>query len=188
MSKQIASSDKNCYNHLRVKLYEATFFRRQNLCQMAIHVISQNSGNPFTKSSICHGHWKLLHFSPISTICIENNNSNPTIKKNTQTIGHRIETKGNGDRSDRWKFKVEWQKTTTMSGGKKEHEKFQRNGQKQYEQQKWKKKIFILKREEKKRIKNCTRLQTLSVLVPEIHTCIIKMKPRFCMCFGPKTW
>lgn len=64
-----------------------------------------------------------------STICIENNSHQTTIRmdkktiKKAQTIGHRIETKGNGDRSDRWKFKVEWQKTTTLSGGKKKSTK-----------------------------------------------------------------
>lgn len=166
----------------------------QNLCQMAIHVISSNSGNPFTKCP--HMPWtqcKLLHFSlSHSTICIENNSQATTIRmdiKKAQTIGHRIETKGNGDRSDRWKFNVEWQKTTTLSGGKKRARKIPKEWTKAMRRTK-----NQISRGEERRKKNdsqqsenCTRLQTMSVLVPELHTCIIEMKPRNLYVLRPKS-
>lgn len=134
-----------------------------------------------------------------STICIENNSHQTTIRmdkktiKKAQTIGHRIETKGNGDRSDRWKFKVEWQKTTTLSGGKKKSTKNSKGMDKSNAKNKKNKNKISRgelqqqqQRTKKKQSENCTRLQTMSVLVPELHTCIIEMKQRIVCCCGRK--
>lgn len=143
----------------------------QNLCQMAIHVISSNSGNPFTKCP--HMPWtqcKLLHFSlSHSTICIENNSQATTIRmdiKKAQTIGHRIETKGNGDRSDRWKFNVEWQKTTTLSGGKKKSTK----NSKGMDKSNAKNKKPNFKRRRKKKKKRLTTIRKLHTAANNVCT------------------
>lgn len=67
-----------------------------------------------------------------------------------------------------------------VDGEKKEHEIFQRNGQKQFQQQK-----FIEEKKKKKRKKKYQKLHTAAnnvcTLVPEIHTCIIVTIPRFCI-------